>query len=406
MSLKRIRLGFETLESRQLLSGATASTLSTVYVHVPDDLTGQPGGQVVAPVDIDNASGVRGVEIRINYDTALLDASDASVQPGSLWPQGSATQIVVSVDDTAGTIVAQVFTAEGLSAVGGSLLDVHFSISSGATVGQSTAVDLAKVRINEGEIVPNPEPQPGPDSTDGKITFVSPADTGSISGFVYADTNNNNQPDNFEGVPRVKIVLVSTDGSPQRETYTDDNGRYEFDGLAAGTYSLQEQQPAALLDGGPNEISAQLADGQTLADQNFRERGLAPQYVFNRLFTTLALPVGSTNWTSAIRTIVNNAGSVATGSQAVSAQAAVKSVVATAVKPVAAAAKAVVTSAKAVVTSAKAVVAASRPAAKPALQQPGVSARSACYLAGASLPTRRLRAIDLVVANLNLRSLR
>jgi len=320
MVAKRTRLRFEPLEPRHLLSGlAGVGAESTVFAHIPDNLTGQPGQQVLAPVNIDNAAGIRGAEIRINYDTTLLDADNASVSAGSVWPAGS-TELVVNVDAATGSIVAFVFTAEGVNPGSGSLLTVQFTISGAATVGNSTAIDLAQVRLNEGAIVPDPQPVPGPDPTDGRITFVAPGDTASVSGYVYADTNNNHQPDLHEGVPRVTIALVGTDNGQQRETFTEDNGRYEFRDLPAGSYLVREQQPKALLDGGPNEISASLSSGQALTGQNFRERGLGPAYVYNRLFTTAALPVGSANWVSAVRHIVVVGGSTAAALQSASAQ--------------------------------------------------------------------------------------
>ncbi len=306
------------LEARRVLSAAAGvQALSNVYVHVPDNLTGQPSQQVATPVDIDNAAGVRAAEIRINYDTTLLDADVSSVQAGSVWTDSA--QVVANVDDTSGTIIAWVFAPEALGSGGGSLLNVEFTVKGTATVGDSTAIDLAQVRLNEGAIVPSPEPVPGPDSTDGLITIVNPENTASISGVVYADTNGNHQPDSFEGVPRVRIVLVGPGDGQQRETYTDDNGQYQFQGLAAGAYQIQEQQPAALLDGGTNSISVTLAAGQSLTNQNFRELGLRPEYVYNRLFTTTALPVGSTNWNSVVRNIITSAGSSSVQSQVTSA---------------------------------------------------------------------------------------
>ena len=310
MSLSQRRLAFEVLETRRVLSA----------VSIPVDLTGHPSDQVLVPVEIDDAADVRGVEIDINYDTALLDADNESVLAGTVWPEGSA-EVVANVDDDAGSIVVWIFTAEGLDPGGGSLLQIQFTISSDAVVGDSTDVDLAEVVLNEGAIAVDPEPQPGPDSTDGLITFVGAEGNASVSGVVYADTNNNDQPDEFEGVPGVRIVLVNQDNGEQRETLTDAEGGYEFVDLPAGSYTIEEQQPAAFLDGGSNEISVDLADGESLADQNFRELGLRPEYVYNRLFTTLVMPVGSTDWVDAIEQIVDDAESDTAESQTLAEQA-------------------------------------------------------------------------------------
>ena len=154
---KRRCLAFETLENRQVLSA----------VAIPADLIAEPSGQVVVPVQIDDAVDVRGVEIEIRYDTELLDAD--SVTAGSVWPAGSA-EVVANVDDEAGSIAVWVFAAEGLDSGGGSLVEVAFTVCGAAAGGSSIEIDLAEVVLNEGEITVNPQPQLGQDSTDGVVT--------------------------------------------------------------------------------------------------------------------------------------------------------------------------------------------------------------------------------------------
>ena len=56
MSFGRRRLAFESLESRRVLSA----------VSIPVDLTGQPSEEVLVPVEIDDAEGVRAAEIHID----------------------------------------------------------------------------------------------------------------------------------------------------------------------------------------------------------------------------------------------------------------------------------------------------------------------------------------------------
>ena len=299
-----------------MLSAWALAAGPAAHVHVPDDLVGQAGGQVVVPVTIDNAEGIRGAEIRVNYDRDLLKANDDSVVAGSVWLEGN-TQVVANIDDSAGTIVVFVFAAEGLDAGGGSLLEMHFQVRGNPSAGSSTSMDLAKVRLNEGSIGLDVEPVSGPDPTDGLITFAGPGGTATISGFVYADTNNNNAPDAHEGVPAVTVMLVGADGGQRKEAVTGDDGRYEFDGFAPGSYRIVEQQPAAFFDGGPNEILVDLAEGQDLAGQNFREGGLRPHYVYNRLLATVALPIGSAPWTTAVRQINDDAGSISLEAQSI-----------------------------------------------------------------------------------------
>lgn len=305
-----------------MLSVAPLSAGAPASVHVPDDLIGQAGGQVVVPIKIDAAEGIRGAEIHLHYDSDLLQADEAGVAAGSVWLEGDA-HVVANVDAAAGTIVVFVFAAEGLDSAGGSLLEIQFAVRGSPPGGSSTTLDLAKVRLNEGAIALDAEPAVGADPTDGRITFVTPGQTAGISGVVYADANGNNQPDAHEGVPGVKVMLIDAGGGQSREAVTGDGGRYEFSGLARGSYRVVERQPEAFLDGGPNEILVDLAEGQELADQNFRERGLRPEYVYNRLLTTTVQPAGSTAWTSAVRQIVDDAGSAVIEAQAFSAASAV-----------------------------------------------------------------------------------
>jgi hypothetical protein len=106
---------------------------------------------------------------------------------------------------------------------------------------------------------------------------------------VYADTNTNNAPDTTEGVPGVKISLFNGTGTLLQETFTDSDGWYEFRELPAGEYRLVEQQPAAMIDGGVTELNVSLAADDDRSDLHFREIGLRPEYVFNRLLAACGI---------------------------------------------------------------------------------------------------------------------
>lgn len=166
----RRRLRMETLESRRLLSGTTAAP-TTVSVQIPEGVAGRPGEEVIVPVMIDDAAGIRAADIRLNYDTALLDADCGSVKAGTVWSPGGAA-VVANVDDDGGTIRVFLFTAEGLPSAEGSLLQVRFTIADEAACAEVAAVDLTRVRLNEGAIQPDPEPGPGADATDGRIVLA------------------------------------------------------------------------------------------------------------------------------------------------------------------------------------------------------------------------------------------
>lgn len=74
-----------------------------------------------------------------------------------------------------------------------------------------------------------------------------------LSGFVYQDCDFDGIRDaNEEGIAGVRVVLTGTDNSGaavSRTTTTDASGKYTFTDLKAGTYRVDETQPAAFLDG-------------------------------------------------------------------------------------------------------------------------------------------------------------
>lgn len=290
MKKKRSRpLTVQPLETRRLLAA----------VNIPDDLTGDASAIVSVPLNVDDSSAIRGAEIRLSYDTDLLDLDPDAVLAGSVWT-GSDTQVIVNVDDAAGTVTIFVAASVALPSGSGSLVILPFSIADTAATGDMAILDLTKVRLNEGQIPVIPTPIPGEDPTDGLITVTSGSGSETIGGFVYADTNVNNTPELVEGIPGVVITLTNVATGETQQTTTDATGRYDFVDLSPATYRIEETQPVAYLEGGVNELSVTLTTDQTIADQNFRELGLRPQYVYNRLHTTLVRPVGSTPWTDTI----------------------------------------------------------------------------------------------------------
>ncbi len=117
----------------------------------------------------------------------------------------------------------------------------------------------------------------------------------SISGFVYADVNNNGVKDAVElALPNVPISLS---GPVSRTIVTGVDGSYRFDDLPVGTYTVTETQPLAFLDGkdtlGPQMLGLVANDrfydialpaDVHATDYSFGERGLRAELISKRLY--------------------------------------------------------------------------------------------------------------------------
>jgi hypothetical protein len=86
-------------------------------------------------------------------------------------------------------------------------------------------------------------------------TIINAQATGSLSGFVYLDRNQDGIIDTANGdggIAGVTIELIGVNDLGQTVdliTTTDSTGAYSFTGLRPGTYSLGETQPAGYTDG-------------------------------------------------------------------------------------------------------------------------------------------------------------
>ena len=150
------------------------------------------------------------------------------------------------------------------------------------------------------------------------LSNVATAQTSQLGGFVYIDRNNDgvlafaSDPNPEFVIGGVPISLFSQSGMTESlvaTVQTDDGGRYFFDDLSPGTYSLKQTQPVAYVDGldtlgimqslnnQPVPGSASMGDminnafinivlpANVRGDFfNFGERGLAPGFVSKRFF--------------------------------------------------------------------------------------------------------------------------
>ena len=188
-------------------------------------------------------------------------------------PQGE-TLTVVSVDES--NSIGSVTLVNG---------SVQYSApATFPATGLSTGTDTFTYTIDDGSGLTSQAT-----ATVSVVDFVP----GSLSGFVYVDSNNNGIRDaSEEGFEGVAISLTGADNfnNPvSLQTTTASDGSYTFDGLAPGSYTLRETQPTGQRNGVPivdgqdtigsqggsvsanDEFTITLAEGTAGGNNNFGE---------------------------------------------------------------------------------------------------------------------------------------
>ncbi len=143
------------------------------------------------------------------------------------------------------------------------------------------------------------------------VTLTEDPMTASVSGHVWFDANNNGVREEGElGIPGVTVTLTGSDLRGQTVeivVMTDDEGAYHIEHLPAGTYSVQETQPEAFVDGidvlgtingepwgtAGNDLFSGivLAPEQQAVDYSFGERSLTRTPVSLRFFLASTPPL-------------------------------------------------------------------------------------------------------------------
>jgi len=143
------------------------------------------------------------------------------------------------------------------------------------------------LHFSDGELGDNDATANGQIDDPGGPVFIT---TGTISGYVYADVNNNGIKEPHElGLPNVP---VTADGPVIRAVTTDTDGRYQFIDLPVGMYTITEMQPSAFNDGIDTPGSAFQGEAENdgfrdvrvqhateSASYDFGERGLKGEFV-------------------------------------------------------------------------------------------------------------------------------
>jgi hypothetical protein len=248
-----------------------AGLFGSVYLDTNNNGLQEPGEAPIAGVPI-ALFGVNDLQESINLTTTT--ASDGSYAFGELRPG------VYTLSETQpGGFLDGI---ESLGSLGGSIDQDRFSQIVVPPGGEGTGYDFGELSPAEAKLA-------------------------SLSGFVYLDADNDGLREPVEvGLPNVPVTLTGVDNQGRvvdLVALTDAGGRYQFDNLAAGFYSLTETQPSAFNDGRETQgrpamgvvqndrfVDLALPGGTAATDYNFAERGLKAELVSKRLLLASTPP--------------------------------------------------------------------------------------------------------------------
>jgi len=112
--------------------GGTEPTTRSLAIA---DQTASPGSSITVPVTVSNAAGIAGIDITLTYNPSLLTATDAATTTLT-------SGFLVQKNITSGQIQISMANATGIASGSGALVNITFSVSSGATSGQSCPLTI------------------------------------------------------------------------------------------------------------------------------------------------------------------------------------------------------------------------------------------------------------------------
>ncbi|MGE0084616.1 MAG: SdrD B-like domain-containing protein [Desulfococcaceae bacterium] len=182
---------------------------------------------------------------------------------------------------------------QGISGVKVELLDATGAVIASAVTDENGSYIFPD--ILPGDYTVRETDLSGYTSTTPNEVSVSTADTGSaeavfgdqrpavISGLVFEDKNGNGVQDEGEnGIPGVAVELTDSTGQVIASVISGEDGRYAFDPVNPGNYTVKETDPEGYISTTGNSVDVTLPDGGT-APVNFgdQKKGSISGIVFN-----------------------------------------------------------------------------------------------------------------------------
>jgi large repetitive protein len=275
-----------------LNTSAPINSFTTKYTNGPDDATAEAGRPAKAYVPAGSRGFSDGQAIRISGFTICVGTgsigdtiySDVDADGTQDIGEGGLGGVKVYAKDSAGNVMSTATTDANGKYVFPQLPPFTYTVEVDKTTLPSSVL---------------PTPSQDPDATKDGVAIVpvngapvTNIDFGfvptRIAGNVYEDSNNNGVFASGEpAIGGATLELLNSAGTVVATTTTAPDGSYQFVGMAPGTYSVREVQPAGYSDGkdaaGTNGatnpsndlMTVTLAAGQQSLNNNFGELKVA-----------------------------------------------------------------------------------------------------------------------------------